>query len=139
LEEIAIRGLVMVALVAAWGHTTRGLIKSVLLSSLIFAAMHLVNVLGGNPLPIVLLQGAGAFFLGVLLCALLLSGRSIYPVVFLHGLLNIGSFLLLSASPSAATTPSAWLLQSALSLPFAIFGLFLLRGVLTRPLAPNPA
>lgn len=132
-EEVVFRGLVMVALIAAWGETTRGLTRGVLLSSLIFAGMHLVNVLGGNPLPIVLLQGVGAFFLGILFCALLLSGRSIYPVVFLHGLLNISSFLLLAANPSATTNPAVWLLQSALTLPLAIFGLYILRGIRPRP------
>ncbi len=138
-EEIVFRGLVMVAFIAAWGSTTRGLIKSVLLSSLIFAGMHLVNVLGGNPLPIVLLQSVGAFFLGILFSALVLSGKAVYPAAFLHGLGNIGGYLILTANPSAGTTPSAWLLQSVLMFPLAIFGVYILGGVRQRPVVLEAA
>jgi membrane protease YdiL (CAAX protease family) len=138
-EEVVFRGLVMVAFVKVWGGTTRGLTRSVLVSSLIFAAMHLVNVLGGNPLPVVLLQSAGALFQGILYGALLLRGRSIYPVAILHGLANVAAYVMLTANPSAGTTPSAWLLQSVLMLPLAIIGTYILRDMPQRAIVPGTA
>jgi membrane protease YdiL (CAAX protease family) len=139
LEEVVFRGLVMVAFVRVWGSTTPGLVKSVLVSSLVFAGMHIVNVLSGNPLPIVLLQSVGAFFLGILFAALVLSGKSIYPATFLHGLANLAGYLLLSANPSAGTAPSAWLLQSTLLFPLAILGVYILRGISPSPVIPDTA
>lgn len=125
-EEVVFRGLVMVALVTSWGKTG-GVVKSVLVSSLIFAAMHLVGVLGGNPLPVVLLQCVGAFFLGILFCSLLLRGATLYPVVVLHGLINVAGYALLEANPSAAMTASGWLFQSILVIPPGLFGLVFLQ------------
>jgi membrane protease YdiL (CAAX protease family) len=131
-EEVAFRGLVMPAFLNKWGGTTSGTIKAVVVSSLFFAAMHLVNVLGGNPLPVVMLQAAGGFFLGILFGGLVVSGRSIYPAVLLHGLLNIASNLNLVENSSAGTDPSAWMLQSLLMIPLAVFGLYVLSGVRQR-------
>jgi membrane protease YdiL (CAAX protease family) len=132
LEEVAFRGLVMVAFVRMWGSTTRGLIKSVLVAALFFAGMHIINVLAGNPLPAVLLQSVGAFFLGILFGALVLNGNSIYPATFLHGAMNIAGYLNLLANSSDGTAPSGWLLQSTLLFPLAVLGVYLLRGITQR-------
>jgi len=98
-----------------------------MISSLFFMGMHIVNFLGGNPLPIVLLQMAGAFFLGIFLSALVLNGRSIYPAAFFHGLANLAAILNLMANSSDGTNPSAWLRQSLLVVPLAIIGIAILR------------
>lgn len=137
LEEVAFRGLIMVAFVNRWGSTTGGLVKSVLVSSLFFASYHLANILGGNPLPVVLLQMVGAFFLGILFGALMLSGKSIYPVAFLHGLVNFAASLNLSANASDGTDPAAWLLQTALLVPLALLSLYILRNQLQRSVVPD--
>ena len=138
-EEIVFRGLIMVALVNAWGTTKRGLIKSVVVSSLFFAGMHIINVVGGNPLPVVLLQSAGAFFLGILFCSLVLRGGSLYPAVLLHGMANLAGYLILSAHPAADSNPSAWLLQSLLMIPLALIGLYILRAMARRSRVPGAA
>lgn len=134
LEEVVFRGLVLVALAAAWGNSTSGLVKSVVIASLFFAAMHLLNVFGGNPLPIVLLQSAGAFFLGILFGSLVLGGDSLYPAALLHAAANVAAYLSLAASPGAAVAAPAWLLQSALIVPLAVAGLAHLRGM-SEPIA----
>ena len=139
LEEVAFRGLVMVALVRVWGGTSRGLVKSVVVSSLFFAGMHVINVAGGNPLPVVLLQSMGAFFLGIVFCSLLLSGGSLYPAVILHGIANLAGYLILSAHPSAGSDPSAWLLQSLLAIPPALIGLYILHAMPRRSRIPTTA
>ena len=127
-EEVVFRGLILVALVNVWGGTTRGLVKSIVVSSLFFAGMHVINVIGGNPLPVVLLQSVGAFFLGILFGGLVLSGRSIYPAVLLHGIANLIGNLNLGVNPAAGSSPSAWMVQSALIIPLAVLGLYILRS-----------
>lgn len=139
LEEIVFRGLVMVALLNVWGATRSGVLKSVVVSSLFFAGMHIINVLSGNPLPVVLLQSVGAFFLGILFCSLVLGGKSLYPAVFVHGIANIAGFLIFGAHPDAAGEPGRWLLQSTLLIPPAIFALYILGNLQRQAQEPVAA
>ena len=138
LEEVTFRGLVLGAFAEVWGTTTGGLVRSVLVSSLLFAAMHLINLLGDNPVPVVLWQSVGAFFLGIWLSALLLSGSGMTALALLHAAMNLVAYLNLSVNPAAATTQTAWMVQSLLMLPLAIAGLYLLRGRRQWSAAPLP-
>ena len=132
MEEVVFRGLIMHAFVRVWGNTNRGLIKSVLVSSLLFSGLHILDLLSGRPLPNVLLQSVEAFLLGTFLAALVLSGKSIYPAIFFHGLLNLAGYL---SSKGLEPSPSSFLLLSLLILPLAIFGMYL---ILTIPRGSSP-
>jgi membrane protease YdiL (CAAX protease family) len=131
LEEVVFRGVIMHAFVRAWDSTNRGLIKSVLVSSLFFGGLHILDFFSGRPLSNVILQGIEAFFLGIILASLVLAGKSIYPAVFFHALLNLAGYLNVT-SKGIEETPSSWLIFSLLMLPLAIFGLYLLRGLPKR-------
>jgi len=131
LEETAFRGLVLQSFVRLWSSTNRGLITSVLVSSLYSGGMHIIY-LAGEPLSIVLPRIVVAFVLGIMFGALVLQGGSIYPAVFFHGLLNVAGFLNLAGNESAGTK-SAWQLLSLCMLPLAFYGLYLLRNS-TQPL-----
>jgi hypothetical protein len=124
LEEVIFRGLILHGLVRAWGDTGRGPLKSVLVSSLFFGAMHIVY-LAGEPVSVVLARIVVASLLGICLGALVLHENSIYPAAFFHGLLNLAGYLNLTSN-TAEGTPSAWLLLSLLMLPVAVFGWVLL-------------
>lgn len=128
LEEVVFRGLMLHGFVRAWGSTKRGLIKSVLVSSLFFCSIHLLDILGGRPLTAVLLQSLEAIFLGIFLAALVLSGKSIYPAAFFHGVLNIAGYLTFGSKGLEPGTAS-WLLLSLFMLPLALYGLYLLSGI----------
>lgn len=131
LEEFVFRGLILGGLVYAWGNTNRGVIKSVLVASLLFCSIHLLDFLGGRLFLAVFLQSFEAFFLGVVLAVLVIRGRSIYPAFFFHGLLNIGAYLSFSykgLEPSSAS----WLSLSLIMLLPALFGIYLLRKVSNR-------
>ncbi len=137
LEETTFRGLIMHDFVRIWGNPNRGLIKSVLVSSLFFGVYHIVYILGES-LPVVLLRIAVAFLLGILFGALVLSGNSIYPAVFFHGLLNLSGYLNLTSNASEGT-PSSWLLLSLLMIPLAIFGMVLIGTVPQHAAPPQTA
>jgi len=126
MEEIVFRGLILHGFVRVWGNTNRGSLKSILASSLLFCSIHLLDFLSGRPIFSVLLQSLEAFFLGVFLGALALNGKSIYPAVFFHGIMNLTTYLIFGSTGVEAAT-SAWLLLSTLILPLAIFGVYLLR------------
>ncbi|HZD57324.1 MAG TPA: CPBP family glutamic-type intramembrane protease, partial [Anaerolineales bacterium] len=131
LEEVAFRGLVLYAFVRVWGDTNRGLIKSVVVASLFFSSFHLLDFLSGRPLPNVLAQTVEAFVLGIILGALLLVARSIYPAAFFHFALNFAGYLNY-AGKGLEDSPSAWLNLSLLLLPLALISIYLLRGVQTN-------
>jgi membrane protease YdiL (CAAX protease family) len=137
LEEVAFRGLILHDFVRVWGGTSRGLVKSVLVSSLLFGAYHIIYILG-EPLPIVLVRIVVGFLLGVFLGALVLSGGSIYPAAFFHGVLNLAAYLNLTSNAAEGTTTS-WLLLSLVMIPLAAAGFFLLRTVPQRSAVPKVA
>jgi len=135
LEEVVFRGLILSGFVRDWGKTNRGVLKSVLISSLFFCSIHLLDFLSGRPFTSVLLQGLEAFFLGVFLSALVLSGKSIYPATFFHGLLNLSAYMSF-ASQGLEPKPTSWLLLSLLILPLALYGLFFVRDLSQRSTSP---
>jgi len=137
LEEVTFRGLILHGCIRAWDSKNRGVLKSILVSSLFFGGMHIVY-LAGEPFPVVLFRIVVATLLGILLGALVLHGRSIYPAVFFHGLLNLAGYLNLSSNATEATL-SSWLLLSALMLPIAMFGFYLFRNVPQQPVQANTA
>ena len=136
LEEVVFRGLILGGFVRDWGKTSRGVIKSVLISSLFFCSIHLLDFLSGRPLDSVLLQGLEAFFLGVFLAALVISGKSIYPATFFHGLLNLSAYMSL-VSQGLEPKPASWLWLSLLIFPLALYGLFFVRDFSQCPTFPH--
>src|SRR5690606_27356232 len=66
LEAVAFRGMILYAFVSRSGSTNRGLVQSVLVSSLFFGAMHMIY-LAGEPLPVVLLRVVFASLFGIYL------------------------------------------------------------------------
>ena len=125
LEEVVFRGLILHGFVRAWGKNNRGLITSVVVSSLLFCSIHLLDFLSGRPITIVLLQSLQAFFLGVFLSALVLSGKSIYPAAIFHVILNLAAYQSF-ASRGLEPGPGSWLLLSLFMLPLAVFALYFL-------------
>ena len=84
-EELLFRGLVLCGLVRAWGATRRGIIRAVLVASLIFAVLHLMQIASGGLSP----SGAALLILQTSVIAmwwgaLVVAGGSIWPAVMLH-------------------------------------------------------
>jgi len=131
LEEVVFRGLILSGFIRTWGKTNRDILKSILISSLFFCSIHLLDFLSGRTLASVILQGLEAYFLGIFLAAFVLNSRSIYPATFFHGLLNLSAYMSF-ASQGLEPKPASWLLLSLLMLPLALYGLFFIRGLSQR-------
>jgi len=88
-EEILFRGLVLYALTRIWGHTRVGLVGSVLLTSLLFAVLHITHIFAHGVSPAsALVLTLQTFVLSIWWGALVLLGGSIWPVVMLHFVVN---------------------------------------------------
>ena len=85
-EELAFRGVIL-PMLAEKRHTTRkGLFWSLILTSAVFGAVHLANVLLGAGLGGVILQIGYSFLIGAMCSVVLLKTRNIWLCVILHAL-----------------------------------------------------
>lgn len=133
-EEVFFRGLVLLVLMRAWGAGKWGRIGSVLLTSLIFALPHLMQVFSGalpsRAVPLLLLQSLViSFWWGALVAA----GGSIWPAVLAHFIGN--SVVALQGLTAAVIEPVSQGYQRLLlfSLPLGVLGILLLaRGSIRR-------
>ena len=90
LEELAFRGVLLPLLLRRFGATARGMWKSVLLSSVIFGFVHLVNLIEGAGVAATLMQVGYSILTGALCAVLLLrTGNLGYCMVF-HAVFNFG-------------------------------------------------
>ena len=88
-EEILFRGLVLYALARVWGHTRIGLAGSVLLSALLFAVLHIIQVFTqGVSTSSALLLIMQTCIISIWWGALVLLGGSVWPAVMLHFVVN---------------------------------------------------
>jgi membrane protease YdiL (CAAX protease family) len=124
LEEGALRGLVLVALVRAWGKTSAGLIRAIVVSSAVFGVLHLVNLFN-KPVIQTLLQVVFATFIGIGFAGVFLRTKALLALMFIHGLIDLGG-VLQQGSDKPGTVASA-LVACAVTFPFALLGVWLLR------------
>jgi len=88
-EENLFRGLVLYSLVRIWRNTRRGTIESVVLTSLLFAVLHVTQVFTyGISLSTAVLLTLETFIIAIWWGALVLLGGSIWPTVMLHFVVN---------------------------------------------------
>lgn len=84
-EELLIRGLLLSILLLKWGNTKKGIILSVLASSILFGLAHIGNLIV-NPsfLVATFSQVIYATLIGIFFAACVLRSHSIWPVIILH-------------------------------------------------------
>jgi len=134
LEETMYRGLLMTAMVKAWGNTRKGLFVVAILSGFFFASLHFINLII-RPFPVVALQVLGMTMVGFVYASIVFSGRSIWPVIIFHSVVNAATGLQVIQNPNFEETTNAWFIFNLVVLPLFVLSLFLLRKV---PLRPEP-
>jgi membrane protease YdiL (CAAX protease family) len=134
-EEVMYRGIILNSMLNKWGFTKAGIIKSVLLSSLIFGLGHLVNLLGHSTPIRTMTQVIYTFLNGILFASIYLRCKNIWAVAILHAVYDwlalVPGIFVPVAAPAAQvdTSISSMLVTGALYIPFALVGFFLLRKV----------
>ena len=132
LEETMFRGVVLTAMLAAWAQQRHVVLKSVLLSSLVFGLVHLLN-LGTRDSVSVIANSVYTCFTGVLFAGIAVRSGSIWPAIILHGVSNALLTLNRLGEPAPDWTPAYTSMRILVHLPLALYGLWLLRGARLRP------
>lgn len=135
-EEFLCRGIILSNMLKKWGSSKAGIIKAVVLSSLIFGLGHLVNLISAPTLIIrTLTQVMYTSLNGILFASIYLRCKNIWAVAILHAgydwlVLVSGIYSQLPASAVQVDAhPMSMLVTTMLYIPFALLGLFYLRKV----------
>jgi membrane protease YdiL (CAAX protease family) len=123
-EEAFFRGLIMRTLLP------KGVLFSAIVSSVVFALMHLTNLLGDVPPAYVIGQLLVTFGMGLFLAALWLRTGSIWPLILLHAVRDFGGLVAIRVDPRSFLSTnyqSAIIGGSILSVLLIAYALFLLR------------
>lgn len=125
-EELIFRALIFFVVVRAWGGGRTAAVRAAILSATLFSLPHLLNVLDGHQLLRVLAQIGWAFILGIAISWLAYAGRSIWPVAFLHGGLDV-VVSVNRLGMKIEITPQKGLVMVAASLPVLVYAWIVLR------------
>ncbi len=137
-EEIPFRGFILHALARAWGNTRRGLIGSVLLSSLLFALLHITQVFAYDvSLSSVSLLVVETLIVSIWWGALVISGNSIWPGGMVHFMFNTIMALQALSTPVLDAGTHAYMSILLLSLPLGVLGIVMLLCAPLHPLGPQ--
>lgn len=133
-EEVMFRGVLFRALL-----TQYRVWSAIIVSSILFGAVHILNVFNTGDLGGALMQSVPAGMSGILFVAIVIRTGSIWPAIIYHALWDCILFAMLTgsqasgveANPDAleALGPAEALLPVAMGLPNLICGLVLLRNV----------
>jgi membrane protease YdiL (CAAX protease family) len=135
-EEVMGRGVVLPVMLRKWGNTRRGIYLAVLVSSVLFGAAHIFNIVAGRlPLLANLTQIIYSFFFGVVFAACVLRNNSIWPMIIMHAAIDfVGGLRHIAVGGGSQTDVANSTMTNAvvaliITLPLFLYGLFILRKV----------
>jgi membrane protease YdiL (CAAX protease family) len=123
-EEGLFRGLLFGTLLP------KGIVLSAIVSSVLFACFHLINLFSGVPWSYVASQLLFTLGLGSLFAALRVRAISIWPPILLHVLYDAPSLIMLGVNPNKvfdAASPLSFLVSGMMSLLCMAYAAYLLR------------
>ena len=132
-EELVFRGTVLTLLLRVLPSGRKGAFGAVIISSAVFALMHLVNLMS-NPVGEVFMQVGYSFLIGAMCALALLLTRNIFVCTLLHAGFNFCGYMaknLCTVSPSFNLWNSASIaLTAVVGVIIAAYGIFvMLRAV----------
>ena len=92
-EETVFRGCILPLFLIKFSKDKKGTFWAVMASSLVFGAVHLLNLLNGFS-PAVFLQVGYSFLIGATCAFALIVGENIYLPIIFHALFNFGGMML---------------------------------------------
>lgn len=93
-EELLFRGIIFTSLLEHFKKNKWALFFSVLLSAVIFALFHFINLFDGAGILEVLQQVGYSFLIGAMLAVVLFMTDNLWLCVLLHALFDAGGFLI---------------------------------------------
>jgi membrane protease YdiL (CAAX protease family) len=125
-EETMVRGMVLIAMLIAWGSTKGGQLKAVLLSSTLFGLIHLFNLMV-RPVGVVLMQALILTLPGIFYAALVLATRSLWPAIVIHWLGNAAVNIKLMGNENYQETFTMWIIYGITLVPLIVYSAYLIR------------
>jgi len=128
-EEWMFRGVLFQGL-----RSRLALWPAILLTSVLFGAVHIMNVFTTGQLGEALVQAVAAFMSGMVMIAMLIRTGSIWVPIVYHSLWDFGTFVVSAGSaasgpPIDVTQGWNWTIPMLMVLPNFLYALYLLRGV----------
>jgi membrane protease YdiL (CAAX protease family) len=127
-EEVVFRGTVLTAMLLAWGTTRKGVVMSLVVSSLLFGGLHLLNATTGAPATKVVANSIYTCLTGLLFGGIAIRCHSFWPAVLLHGVSNSLLSLNRLGEPPPEWTISYAVLRVSAHIPLGLYGLCLMRS-----------
>jgi membrane protease YdiL (CAAX protease family) len=127
-EETIVRGLVLIAMILAWGSTKQGQLKAILFSSMLFGIFHLFNIMV-RPLGVVLAQALIVTMPGIFYAAIVLAHRSLWPAIVLHWFGNAAVNIKLIGNENYQETFTMWIIFAISLIPLIVYSAYLIRGL----------
>lgn len=106
-EEFLCRGWIQNEFIERYGKTKRQIIRSIILASLIFGGMHIINVFAGQTLFETIMQIIQATAAGIFLGSVYYKTKNIWSVIILHGFFDFSLMLADHALIRECTTGTA--------------------------------
>ena len=125
-EEVFFRGLILQALAPT------GLWRAAILSSIVFGAMHLLNLLFGADLIATLLQVAYATAMGFGFAAVTLRTGVLWPLIVIHSLIDLAGFVTSDGTVRTGVTATDIVIYTLYVVVFTAYGIFMLRSTARR-------
>ena len=88
-EEMAFRGVIFLGLVERLKKNRKGIFLSIILSSAVFAVVHLLNLFTSSPIAVIMQIGY-SFLIGGMCSVILLKTQNIWFCVAAHAIFNFG-------------------------------------------------
>ena len=92
-EELIFRGIIFPLVLIKTRKVKYGVFIAILISSLLFAAAHLLNLLSGAGILDTLLQMGYSFLIGGMCAISLCVTKNIFVAIFLHAVYDIGGLM----------------------------------------------
>jgi membrane protease YdiL (CAAX protease family) len=127
-EEVLFRGLILYILIQCWSGSAAGNVRSVILTSVIFALLHILQILfwGLSPVAAIFLV-LETLVIATWWASMVLRGGSIWPAFLAHFIIN--TVVALQGSNQAITGPesTAYFKLFLFSLPLGIYALWMIK------------
>lgn len=123
-EELAFRGIILPLLLGAFPKTRKHTLWAVLLSSAVFGAAHLINLLSSPPLA-VLAQVGYSFLIGCMCAVTMLLTRNVWACALLHALYNFCGLIADALGSGQVWSAASIALTAAVGVAAAGYGIFL--------------
>jgi membrane protease YdiL (CAAX protease family) len=131
-EETLFRGIILYALVRAWGKSKGGLIASVIVQAALFGVLHVLQIVAGSSLVTALMVTMNSFVSGIWWGVMVLRWGSLWPVIVLHSLSNISVLVKGMSSAYIEPATTAYARATLLEVPLLALGVWLLLRTATR-------